>query len=140
MCVFLLICVCGICCSCILFVLVIQSWILLSPCLLFVYFSVSLSYFFLSISIPDPLSLHVCLSLSPSLRNWTVKFSWHDQQHFTKSIVTQPTQLLAHQKVVMAALTRSRMMQRQVSAPSITTTQAALEITQFTLVREGSST
>lgn len=81
--------------------------------------------------LPSPLS--ASLSLLPPRRNWTVKFSRRDQQHFTKSIVTQPTQLFAHQKGVLAALTRSRMMQRQVSARSITTTQAALEITAHTV-------
>lgn len=66
----------------------------------------------------------------PSLRNWPVKFSWCDQQHFSKSTVTQPTRLLAHQKAAMAALTRPRVMQRQVSAVSATTTtQTALGIT-----------
>lgn len=97
----------------------------LSWCLL-PYFTLHASYISLSLplsSISDPLFL--------SLRNWPVKYSWCDQQHFTKSTVTQPTWLLAHQKAVMAALTRHGVRQRRVSEcfGKKKTTQTALRMT-----------
>lgn len=107
--------------------------------------------FIVSPSLPSPTSLSsptfyisrslylfftlFCFSSPPSSphsspRNWPVKHSRRDQRHFTKSTMTQPTQLLAHQKAVVAALTRPTVMWRQVSTVSATTrTQAALEIT-----------
>ena len=105
--------------------------------------------FFLPVSRVPPLSLHlpsIFLDLSiffysvllsrpsssphSSPRNWPVKHSRRDQRHFTKSTMTQPTQLLAHQKAVVAALTMPTVMWRQVSTVCATTrTQAALDIT-----------
>lgn len=88
------------------------------------YFSISLSFFY-SVLLSSPSS-----SPHSSPRNWPVKHSRRDQRHFTKSTMTQPTQLLAHQKAVVAALTRPTVMWRQVSTVSATTrTHAALEIT-----------
>lgn len=107
-----------------------ESSYILGPTLSLVFLCVSLFFFSLSLISPLP-SFH----LSSSLRNWPVKFSWCDQQHFSKSTVTQPTRLLAHQKAAMAALTRPRIMQRQVSATCATNTtaQTVLNITTHAL-------
>ena len=86
-----------------------------------IFLHLSVFFFFNSVLLSWPSS-----SPHSSPRNWPVKYSRRDQRHLTKSTMTQPAQLLAHQKAVEAALTRPTVMWRQVSTVSATTSTQAV--------------
>ena len=71
----------------------------------------------------------------PPLRNWPVNFSWYDQQQFTKSGVTQPTRLLAHQKSWQPE--QGSEQRKEKCSPGFTTTQRALDVTLDTICQRG---